>query len=84
MLIIKNNIDKIRYCIFSLTFHLSSKNLYKNAGMKYNIKDIDTLKAKKYNILNMPPDKNIGTVKKLSNFIALINKRNANEDKKTI
>ena len=84
MLKTKNITDKIKYKTFSLTFHLRFKNLYKNAGIKYNIKDIETLKAKQYNILNMLFDKNKGIAKKLNNFIALINKRNPNKNKNTI
>ena len=77
----KNTTDKIKYSTFSFTAHLSPKNLYKKAGIKYNINDIDILKAKKYKVLNMILDKNIGMVKKLSSFMALINKRNPNADK---
>ena len=46
MLKTKNITDKIKYKTFSLTFHLRFKNLYRNAGIKYNIKDIETLKVK--------------------------------------
>ena len=84
MLNIKNIIDKIKYSMFSLIAHLSSKNLYKKAGMKYNIKDIETLKINRYKILNISFDKNEGIVKKLNNLIALINKRNPNIDKNII
>lgn len=84
MLNTKNITDKIRYFTFSFTAHLISKNLYKKAGIKYSIKDIETLKIKRYKVLNIELDKNEGTAKKLNNLIALINKRNPNIDKNTI
>lgn len=84
MLNTKNITDKIKYSTFSLTAHLISKNLYKKAGIKYSIKDIETLKIKRYKVLNIELDKNEGTAKKLNNLIALINKRNPNIDKNTI
>ena len=84
MLNIKNITDKIKYSIFSFTAHLSSKNLYKKAGIKYNIKDMETLKINRYKVLNISFDKNNGTAKKLNNLIALINKRNPNIDKNII
>ena len=84
MLNIKNITDKIKYSIFSFAVHLNSKNLYKKAGIKYKIKDIEILKAKKYKVLNISFDKNDGTAKKLNNLIALINKRNPNADKNII
>ena len=80
----KNITDKIKYSIFSFTAHLIPKNLYKKAGIKYKIKDIEILKAKKYKLLNIELDKNEGTAKKLNNLIALINKRNPNADKNII
>lgn len=84
MLNTKNITDKIKYSTFSFTAHLISKNLYKKAGIKYSIKDIETLKIKRYKVLNIELDKNEGTAKKLNNLIALINKRNPNIDKNTI